>query len=105
MQKGAFLIMEAAGIGGATLTLVTLPGLLASGFGALIFLGLDSWTGLGDFTLALPTVPPAVDPTLATLGWAVGMGVAGAMLGWIIRWVALSLLVSGCKQALDKQHD
>jgi len=37
---GAFLIMEAAGIGGATLTLVALPGLLASGIGALIFVGL-----------------------------------------------------------------
>ncbi len=45
---GAFLIMEAAGIGGATLSLVALPGLLASGIGALIFVGLDSYTGLGD---------------------------------------------------------
>ena len=44
---GAFLIMEAAGIGGATLSLVALPGLLASGVGALVFVGLDSWTGLG----------------------------------------------------------
>ena len=38
---GAFLIMEAAGIGGATLSLVALPGLLASGIGALVFVGLD----------------------------------------------------------------
>ena len=44
---GAFLIMEAAGIGGATLSLVALPGLLASGIGALVFVGLDYWTGLG----------------------------------------------------------
>ena len=59
---GAFLIMEAAGIAGATLSLVALPGLLASGIGALVFLGLDSWTGLGTFSLALTTVPPEVDP-------------------------------------------
>src|SRR6188474_1771466 len=56
---GAFLIMEAAGIGGMTLSLVALPGLLASGIGALVFVGLDSWTGLGNFSLALPVVPSA----------------------------------------------
>ncbi|WP_260982317.1 chloride channel protein [Arthrobacter sp. U41] len=88
---GAFLIMEAAGIGGMTLSLVALPGLLASGVGALVFVGLDGWTGLGSFSLALPVVPPAVPPTLATLGWAVVMGAVGALLGWLIRWVALSL--------------
>src|SRR3954452_2903042 len=88
---GAFLIMEAAGIGGMTLSLMALPGLLASGIGALVFVGLDGWTGLGSFSLALPVVPPAVPPTLATLGWAVVMGAAGALLGWLIRWIALSL--------------
>lgn len=88
---GAFLIMEAAGIAGATLTLVALPGLLASGIGALVFVGLDSWTGLGTFSLALTTVPPATAPTLAGLAWALPMGVAGALLGWVIRWIGLSL--------------
>ena len=88
---GAFLIMEAAGIGGMTLSLVALPGLLASGFGALVFVGLDNWTGLGTFSLALPSVPPAVPPTLATMAWALAMGVVGALLGWLIRWVGLSL--------------
>ncbi|MDF2144807.1 chloride channel protein [Knoellia sp. p5-6-4] len=88
---GAFLIMEAAGIAGATLTLVALPGLLASGVGALVFVGLDSWTGLGTFSLALTTVPPATAPTLASLAWALAVGAAGALLGWGIRWVGLSL--------------
>ena len=88
---GAFLIMEAAGIAGATLSLVALPGLLASGIGALVFLGLDSWTGLGTFSLALTSVPPGVDPTLATLLWAVPVGILGALLGWAIRWIGLSL--------------
>lgn len=88
---GAFLIMEVAGIGGMTLSLVALPGLLASGVGALVFVGLDSWTGLGTFSLALPVVPPAVSPTVASLGWAVIMGAVGALLGWLIRRVALSL--------------
>jgi H+/Cl- antiporter ClcA len=88
---GAFLIMEAAGIGGMTLSLVALPGLLASGIGALVFVGLDNWTGLGTFSLALPSVPPAVPPTVASLAWAIVMGVAGALLGWLIRSLALRL--------------
>jgi H+/Cl- antiporter ClcA len=88
---GAFLIMEAAGIGGVTLSLVALPGLLASGIGALVFVGLNHWTGLGNFSLALTSVPPAVDPTVATMAWAVAMGVGGALLGWVIRWIGLSL--------------
>ncbi|HEY7816419.1 MAG TPA: chloride channel protein [Nakamurella sp.] len=88
---GAFLIMEVAGVGGAALSLVTLPGLLASGIGALIFLGLDNLTGLGTFSLSLGTVPPGVDPTVATLLWAVVIGIVGAALGWLIRWGGLSL--------------
>jgi len=71
---GAFLIMEAAGIGGMTLSLVALPGLLASGIGALVFVGMNSWTGLGSFSLALTSVPPAVDPTLASMLWALPVG-------------------------------
>jgi H+/Cl- antiporter ClcA len=88
---GAFLIMEAAGVGGATLSLVALPGLLASGVGALVFVGLDNWTGLGSFSLALTSVPPAVEPTVATMAWALPMGAAGALVGWVIRWIGLSL--------------
>ncbi|WP_323100374.1 chloride channel protein [Intrasporangium sp. YIM S08009] len=88
---GAFLIMEAAGIAGATLSLVALPGLLASGIGALVFVGLDAWTGLGTFSLSLTTVPQAVAPTIASLLWALPVGVLGALLGWTIRWVALTV--------------
>lgn len=88
---GAFLIMEAAGIAGATLSLMALPGLLASGIGALVFVGLDAWTGLGTFSLALTSVPPGVRPTVASLLWAVPVGVAGALLGWVIRRLGLSL--------------
>jgi hypothetical protein len=47
--------MEAAGIGGPLLGVVLLPGLLAAGVGALIFVGLDSWTGFGTFSLEVRT--------------------------------------------------
>jgi len=88
---GAFLIMEAAGIGGVTLSLVALPGLLSSGIGTLVFVGLDNWTGLGSFSLAIPSVPPAVTPTIATMAWALVLGAAAAPIGWVIRSGALSL--------------
>ena len=88
---GAFLIMEAAGIAGTTLSLVALACLPASGIGALVFVGLDAWTGLGTFSLSLTTVPPETTPTVATLVWAALMGVGGALLGWCIRWIGLSL--------------
>ncbi len=87
----AFLIMEIAGISGMTLSLVALPGLLASGIGALVFVGLDSWTGLGTFSLALTSVPPGVPPTLATLAWGLVMGAVAALFGWLIRSVGLWL--------------
>jgi H+/Cl- antiporter ClcA len=88
---GAFLIMEAAGVGGVRLSLVALPGLLASGIGTLVFVGLDAWTGLGSFSLALPSVPPVATPTVASLGWAAALGAAAALISWVIRRGALSL--------------
>ena len=56
-----------------------------------MFVGLDNWTGLGSFSLALTSVPPAEPPTLASLAWALVIGVAGALLGWLIRSLALWL--------------
>jgi H+/Cl- antiporter ClcA len=88
---GAFLIMEVAGVSGATLSLVALPGLLASGIGALVFVGLDNWTGLGTFSLSLTTVPPDLAPTVATLAYAVAIGAVAPCIGWVIRWVGLHL--------------
>lgn len=88
---GAFLIMETAGLGGIALSLVVLPGLLASGIGALVFVGMGSWTGLGTFSLALQSVPPETEPTLPTLAWALVIGAIGAGFGWLIRSVALRL--------------
>ena len=56
---GAFpLLMESAGLAGTMMGVVLVPGLLAAGVGALIFVGLDSWTGLGSFSLAIPDLPP-----------------------------------------------
>ncbi len=88
---GAFLLMEASGLGGAMLELVLVPGLLAAGVGSLVFVGLDAWTGLGTFSLAIPGLPHVGTPDLAEIGWAVVIGLAAALLGSAIRWLALFL--------------
>src|SRR5215467_15453200 len=84
---GAFLLMEASGLGGPMLGLVLVPGLLAAGVGSLIFVGLDSLTGLGTFSLAIPGLPHFTRPNLAEFGWAIGVGVAAALVGTGIRWL------------------
>ncbi len=88
---GAFLLMEASGLGGPMMGVILLPGLLAAGIGSLIFIGLDSLTGLGTFSLALPGLPGFGEPTGAEFGWAVVIGVAAALIGPGIRWLALFL--------------
>jgi H+/Cl- antiporter ClcA len=88
---GAFLLMEAAGLGGPMLGLVLVPGLLAAGIGSLIFVGLDAWTGLGTFSLAIPGLPHFGQPTVAEFGWALVIGVAAALLAAGIRWLGLRL--------------
>jgi H+/Cl- antiporter ClcA len=84
---GAFLLMEASGLGGPMLGLVLLPGMLAAGIGSLIFVGLDSWTGLGTFSLAIPGLPHFSHPNIGEFGWALVIGLAAALLGTGIRWL------------------
>src|SRR5439155_12783227 len=88
---GAFLLMEAAGLGGPMLGVVLVPGLLAAGVGALIFVGLDSWTGFGTFSLAFPNIPSFSHPDGPEFLWAVAIGVAAALLGTAIRRLGLFL--------------
>lgn len=89
---GAFLLMEASGLGGPVLGLVLVPGLLAAGVGTLIFVGLDSLTGFGTFSLAIPGLPPFAHPTGAMFGWAIVFGLVAAVLGTGIRLLGLAVL-------------
>ena len=84
---GAFLLMEASGLGGPMLILVLLPGLLAAGVGTLIFIGLDNWTGLGTFSLAVPGLPHLGGITVGEFGWAVVIGLAAVPVGAGIQWL------------------
>ncbi len=88
---GAFLLMEATGLGGATMELVLLPGLLAAGVGTLVFIGLNAWTGWGTFSLAIPGLPPFSRPDSAEFGWALVIGVAAAFLAVGIHQLAVFL--------------
>ncbi len=85
---GAFLLMEAVGLGGTALELVLLPGLLAAGVGSLVFVGLNAWTGLGTFSLRIGHLPHVGSPNVGEFAWAVAIGLAAAMLGVAIRRLA-----------------
>ena len=78
---GAFLLLEASGIGGPMLGLVLVPGLLAAGLGALVFLGLDSLTGFGTLSLTIPGLPPFDALTGADFGYAIAFGLLAPFLG------------------------
>jgi len=97
---GAFLLMEASGLGGPTMGLVLVPGLLASGVGALIFVGLDSLTGLGTFSLAIAHLPAYSRPNVAQFGWAIVIGLAAALLGPVILRLSLSVQRYAEKQVM-----
>ena len=88
---GAFLLMEASGLGGSMMELVLIPGLLAAGVGSLIFIGLDAWTGLGTFSLAIPGLPHVGSPTFGEFLWALAIGVLAVPVGSAIRWLGLFL--------------
>ena len=88
---GAFLLMEASGLGGAMMQVVLIPGLLAAGVGSLVFTGLNAWTGLGTFSLAIPGLPHVGAPTIGEFGWALAIGVLAVPFGSGIRWLGLFL--------------
>jgi H+/Cl- antiporter ClcA len=88
---GAFLLLEASGLGGPMLGLVLVPGLLAAGLGTLIFLGLDSLTGLGSFSLAIPDLPAFDHLTGADFGYALAIGLISPFLGRGITLLALAV--------------
>jgi chloride channel protein, CIC family len=88
---GAFLLLEASGLGGPMAAVALIPGLLGAGIGSLIFLGLDSLTGYGTFSLAIPNLPSAPHLDVAQFGWAVAVGAAAAVVSYAIRGLALFL--------------
>jgi H+/Cl- antiporter ClcA len=87
---GAVVIIEAAGLGGAMLPLVLLPGLLAAGIGSLVFIGMGSWTGLSNTAWALSAFPlPHFGvPSWSDFGWTIALALATAIIAFAIVMLA-----------------
>ncbi len=79
---GAVIIIEAAGLGGAMLPVILLPGLLAAGIGSLVFVGMGSWTGLSTSAWALSPLPlPAYSgPDWSDFAWTIVLALAVPVL-------------------------
>ncbi len=88
---GAFLLMEMAGLGGPMMEIVLLPGLLAAGVGSLIFVGLNSLTGFGAFSLTISSIPHVGSPNGVEFLWALVIGVGAAVVATAIFRLAVVL--------------
>ena len=87
----AILVIEASGLGGATLPLILVPGLIAAGIGSLVFVGISNWTALSTSVYALQPLelPHFAHPTWEEIGWTIALGVAGALITFVIRQIGL----------------
>jgi H+/Cl- antiporter ClcA len=87
---GAVVVIEAAGLGGAMLPVVLLPGLLAAGIGSLVFSGLGSWSGLSTTAWALSPFPlPAFGGLgFGNFGWTIALALAVAVGTFAVKKLA-----------------
>ena len=83
---GAIIIIEAAGLGGPTLPVILLPGLLAAGIGSLVFIGMGSLTGLSTSAYAIPplSLPAYHEPTVSAFAWTIVLAIAVAIVVFLI---------------------
>jgi H+/Cl- antiporter ClcA len=88
----AILVIEAAGLGGATLPLIVLPGLMAAGIGSLVFIGMGDWTGLSTSAYSLTPLHLSAfsHPTWGQIGWAIVIGLAAAVVTIPVRRLGLA---------------
>lgn len=87
---GAVIIIEAAGLAGPTLPLILLPGLMASGIGSLVFVGIGSVTGLSSEAYALPplSLPHYPTPRVTDFAWVVPLALVAALLVFLVLRLA-----------------
>ena len=83
---GAVIIIEAVGLGGATATLLLLPGLLAAGIGSLVFIGFADWSGLSTSAWQLSPfpLPEFGGPDGSDFAWTIGLAIAAALVTFVI---------------------
>ena len=87
----AVLVIEASGLGGATLPLILIPGLIAAGIGSLVFIGMANWTALSTSAYSLePLEAPALRAfTWEKIGWTIALGLVGALVTFVVRRLGL----------------
>ncbi len=78
----AVIIIEASGLGGPTLPVILLPGLIAAGIGSLVFIGMGSLTGLSSsaYAVAPLSLPHYREPDVAAFGWTILLAVVVAIV-------------------------
>jgi H+/Cl- antiporter ClcA len=89
----AIILIEAAGLGGARLPVVLVPGLVGAGIGSLVSIGMGSFTGLSSSAYALGALPlPTFDrPTIGNFGWSILLALAIAVVAHLIMAGGLRL--------------
>lgn len=80
----------AAGLGAATIP-VLLPGLVAAAIGYLIFTGLGDFGGIEETVLSVPGLPAYEGVEVLDLAVGVGVGLAAAVLVFLIHGLARSI--------------
>jgi H+/Cl- antiporter ClcA len=90
---GAVILIEAAALDRRGLQVVLPLGLLASGIGSLVSIGMGSWTGLSsrDFAIGAVSIPAFSRPDLSDFAWTVPLAVAIALVTIAILWGARAL--------------
>ncbi len=86
----AVILIEGAGLGGPTLPLIVLPGLLAAGIGSLVYLGMGYLTGLSTSAYAINplALPPMPQLTVVDFCWTLVVATLAAIVTFAIVWVA-----------------
>jgi H+/Cl- antiporter ClcA len=86
---GAFLMLEVVGLTSPKAKAVLVPGLLCSGIGFIVAVGVNAWAGIGVASLAITELPDFKHPHGAEFLWAIGFGLGAAVLGALARRLAL----------------
>jgi chloride channel protein, CIC family len=86
----ALILIEAAGLGGARLPLVLVPGLFAAAIGSLMWIGLGSWTGLNTSAISIGALnlPTFARPDMADFGWTILLAFVIAIVTFVIFRIA-----------------
>jgi H+/Cl- antiporter ClcA len=83
----AIILIEAAGLGGAMLPVILIPGLIAAGIGSLVSIGMGFFTGLSTSAYSLGPIDLAnfPRPDIAQFGWTILLALAVALVAYLIK--------------------